>query len=123
MDRSARGLKYWSWRILGCDPGFAFALLAAQLWLGLLWFFYQDHGLARGAILGVLLLGLMVLRFRPRSVLTVAEATAGRTTPNGPGADWIWSRLGYGCALAGDSPSPAGAVGRSGFRFGACGAV
>jgi hypothetical protein len=36
----------------------------------------------------------------PRSVLTVAEATAGRTTPNGPGADWIWSRLGYGCALA-----------------------
>lgn len=37
----------------------------------------------------------------PRSVLTVAEAAAGRTTPNGPGADWIWSRLGYGCALAG----------------------
>ena len=37
----------------------------------------------------------------PRSVLTVAEAAAGRTTQNGPGADWIWSRLGYGCALAG----------------------
>lgn len=36
----------------------------------------------------------------PRSVLTVAEAAAGRTTPNGPDADWIWSRLGYGCALS-----------------------
>lgn len=35
----------------------------------------------------------------PRSVLTVAETAASRTTPNGPGADWTWSRLGYGCAL------------------------
>ena len=35
----------------------------------------------------------------PRSVLTVAETTASRATPHGPGTDWIWSRLGYGCAL------------------------
>ena len=35
----------------------------------------------------------------PRSVLTVAETTANRTTPHGPGTDWTWSRLGYGCAL------------------------
>ena len=36
----------------------------------------------------------------PHSVLKVAEATAGRATANGPDADWVWSRLGYGCALA-----------------------
>jgi hypothetical protein len=36
----------------------------------------------------------------PNSVLKVAEATAGRATANGPDADWVWSRLGYGCALA-----------------------
>ena len=35
----------------------------------------------------------------PRSVLTVAETTANRATPHGPGTDWTWSRLGYGCAL------------------------
>lgn len=80
MDRSARGLKYWSWRILGCDPGFAFALLAAQLWLGLLWFFYQGHGLARGAILGALMLGLLVLRFRPRPASTKEPAGAASLT-------------------------------------------
>ena len=36
----------------------------------------------------------------PRSVFTVAETSAHRMTPHGPDTGWIWSRLGYGCALA-----------------------
>jgi hypothetical protein len=36
----------------------------------------------------------------PRSVFTVADTSAHRVTPHGPDAGWIWSRLGYGCALA-----------------------
>jgi hypothetical protein len=80
MGGKARGLKDWSWRILGCDPAFAFALLAAQLWLGLLWFFYQGHGIARGIILGGLLLGLIALRFRPPAASTMERAGATTLT-------------------------------------------
>jgi hypothetical protein len=36
----------------------------------------------------------------PRSMFTVAEASAHRAAPHGPDANWIWSKLGYGCALA-----------------------
>jgi hypothetical protein len=80
MGGKARGLKDWSWRILGCDPAFACALLAAQLWLGLLWFFYQGQGIVRGAILGAVLLGLFVLRLRPRPASTAGQAGATALT-------------------------------------------
>src|ERR1700722_4814575 len=80
MGGKARGLKDWSWRILGCDPAFACALLVAQLWLGLLWFFYQGQGIVRGAILGVVLLGLFVLRFRPRPASVTGQAGATALT-------------------------------------------
>ncbi|MFC0038382.1 hypothetical protein [Actinomadura rayongensis] len=36
----------------------------------------------------------------PRSLLTVAEEAVARISEKGPDADWIWSRFGYGCALA-----------------------
>ncbi len=71
-------LELWSRRILGCDPLFAGALAAAQLWLGLLWFFYWGYGIERGIILGALLTGLMVLRFRPHARSTEEPAGAAR---------------------------------------------
>jgi len=66
-DAGAGFARYWCWRILGCDPWFAGALAAAELWLGLLWFFYWGYGVERGYILGAFLLGLGVLWFRPRA--------------------------------------------------------
>ncbi|GAB2887650.1 hypothetical protein [Streptomyces mayteni] len=36
----------------------------------------------------------------PRALIKVATTAAARATENGPDADWIWSRFGYGCALA-----------------------
>ncbi|MGA4838884.1 hypothetical protein [Streptomyces sp. G45] len=36
----------------------------------------------------------------PRSLIEVAETAAARVTEEGPDADWIWQRFGYGCALA-----------------------
>ncbi|MCG7524103.1 hypothetical protein MHW47_06555 [Streptomyces sp. OfavH-34-F] len=37
----------------------------------------------------------------PRSLIKVAETAAARATgDDGPDADWIWERFGYGCALA-----------------------
>jgi hypothetical protein len=61
-----------SWRLLGCDAAFAGSLLVAQLWLALLWFFYQGHGVVRGVILCGLLAGLIALRMH-----------SGRTTSRG----------------------------------------
>src|SRR5579862_6529159 len=55
-----------SWRLVGCDPEYTASLLVAQLWLGLLWFFYQGFGIARGLILCGFLIGLLFLRFLPR---------------------------------------------------------
>jgi hypothetical protein len=49
------------------------AIAAAQLWLGLLWFFYWGHGIERGVILAVVLAGLIALRF-----------VKGPTTGTGP---------------------------------------
>jgi len=74
-------LGLWCRRILGCDAAFAGAVAAAQLWLGLLWFFYQGYGIERGIILGGLLVGLTVLRFRPRSGATEKPAGATSLTP------------------------------------------
>lgn len=64
-----------SWRLLGCEPAFAGWLLAVQLWLALLWFYYQGFGVARGVILCGLLAGLFLLRLLP--VPTLARGTAG----------------------------------------------
>ncbi|MFJ8277281.1 hypothetical protein ACIRA2_08290 [Streptomyces griseoviridis] len=36
----------------------------------------------------------------PRALIKVAETAAARVTGDGPDADWIWRRFGYGCALA-----------------------
>ncbi len=36
----------------------------------------------------------------PRALMKVAENAAARVTEEGPDADWIWGRFGYGCALA-----------------------
>jgi hypothetical protein len=35
----------------------------------------------------------------PRSVFEVAQQSAHRSSGGGPDADWVWRRLGYGCAL------------------------
>src|SRR5947207_1374714 len=70
-----------SWRVLGCDAGYAGALLVAQLWLGLLWFFYQGFGIVRGLILCCLFAGLIVLRFFPRPGSSWQAAGASALTP------------------------------------------
>jgi hypothetical protein len=44
----------------------------------------------------------------PRSVFKVAETSAHRAGPRGPAADWIWTRLGYGCALAAAADAESG---------------
>ncbi|MBA9056823.1 hypothetical protein [Streptomyces murinus] len=44
--------------------------------------------------------GGVVPLISPRSLIKVAETAAARVTENGPDADWIWRRLGYGCAIA-----------------------
>src|SRR5438105_2554737 len=67
-------------RIIGCDAGFAASLLVAQLWLGLLWFFYQGFGIARGVILCCLLFGLLLLRSFPRARSSLEPAGAGALT-------------------------------------------
>ncbi|WP_231406003.1 hypothetical protein [Streptomyces clavuligerus] len=36
----------------------------------------------------------------PRALIKVAEASSARASAQGPDADWIWRRFGYGCALA-----------------------
>jgi hypothetical protein len=54
-----------SWRLIGCEMAFAGWLLAIQLWLALLWFYYQGFGAVRGLILAGLLIGLIALRFLP----------------------------------------------------------
>ncbi|MFD5552631.1 hypothetical protein ACFWIA_02185 [Streptomyces sp. NPDC127068] len=36
----------------------------------------------------------------PRALIKVAETSSARTPAQGPDADWIWRRFGYGCALA-----------------------
>ncbi|WP_240437561.1 hypothetical protein [Sciscionella marina] len=41
----------------------------------------------------------------PRSTFTAAETYAHRAEGHGPDADWVWSRLGYGCALASTATS------------------
>ena len=76
-----RPMHDFSWRFLGCDPAFAGSLLAAQLWLGLLWFFYQGYGIARGVILCCFLAGLIVLRFLPRSRSSPSLAGMTSLTP------------------------------------------
>jgi hypothetical protein len=77
-----RGVHDFSWQFLGCDAAYAASLLAAQLWLGLLWFFYQGHGIARGIIVCGLLAGLLVLRFFPRPQSSAQPAGAATlTTP------------------------------------------
>jgi hypothetical protein len=70
-----------SWRFIGCVPGYAAALLISQLWLGLLWFFYQGHGIARGVIVGCYLAGLILLRYFPRASSTRQAAGAAAITP------------------------------------------
>ncbi|HEY3776592.1 MAG TPA: hypothetical protein VGL35_00895 [Rhizomicrobium sp.] len=65
-----------TWRLLGCDAAFAGYLLAVQLWLGLLWFFYQGFGVTRGIILGGLVAALFLLRFGARSPLAAISAGA-----------------------------------------------
>ena len=75
-------LEFLTWRLLGCEPAFAGWLLGIQLWLALLWFFYQGFGVVRGVILCGLLIGLIVLRFpfrfraaRPNTGSTVLPDT------------------------------------------------
>lgn len=41
------------------------AIAGAQLWLGLLWFFYWGYGVTRGLIVLVVLIGLFLLRLLP----------------------------------------------------------
>lgn len=69
-----------SWRIIGCDAAYSASLLIAQLWLGLLWFFYQGFGIARGIILCCLLAGLLLLRFLPQARSSHHPAGAERLT-------------------------------------------
>ncbi|HEX3431584.1 MAG TPA: hypothetical protein VHT03_11920 [Rhizomicrobium sp.] len=77
----ARWINDLSWRLLGCDAAYAGSLLAAQLWLGLLWFFYQGYGIARGFILCCLLAGLAVLRLFPRPGSSPHPAGTTSLTP------------------------------------------
>ncbi len=72
-----RRVDLWCRDALGCDPLFAAAVAVAQLWLGLLWFFYWGYGIERGVILLGLLTGLIVLRFRPRAAANEKPAGAG----------------------------------------------
>lgn len=44
--------------------------------------------------------GEVVALTSPRSRITVAESVADRAAGDGPDADWVWDRFGYGCALA-----------------------
>lgn len=68
----AQNAESLSWRLLGCETAFAGWLLAIQLWLALLWFYYQGFGTARGLILVGLLAGLIVLRFLPARTARLA---------------------------------------------------
>lgn len=68
-------------RLLGCEPAFALWLLGFQLWLALLWFYYQGFGVARGLILCGLLAGLMALRFGGSSRPAVGLPRSKTLTP------------------------------------------
>jgi hypothetical protein len=76
-----RPIQDLSWRLLGCDAAYAVSLLVAQLWLGLLWFFYQGFGITRGIIFCCFLVGLIFLRFFPRSASSPHPAGANAMTP------------------------------------------
>ncbi len=59
------------------------------------------HGIERSlALCRIHSEGGVVPLISPRSLIRVAETAAARVTSNGPSADWIWDRFGYGCALA-----------------------
>lgn len=59
------------------------------------------HGIERAMeMCGVEPSGGVVPLVSPRSLIKVAETAAARVTGDGPDADWIWKRFGYGCALA-----------------------
>ncbi|MEU6354948.1 hypothetical protein ABZ896_37495 [Streptomyces sp. NPDC047072] len=59
------------------------------------------HGIEHALELcGVKPAGGVVPLVSPRSLIKVAETAAARVTEDGPDADWIWRRFGYGCALA-----------------------
>ncbi|MFD5681566.1 hypothetical protein [Streptomyces bacillaris] len=59
------------------------------------------HGIERAMeTYGVEPGGGVVPLVSPRSLIKVAETAAARATEDGPDADWIWKRFGYGCALA-----------------------
>jgi hypothetical protein len=58
--------------------GLILTLAAAQIWLSLLLFFDWGHGMDRALILGGLLLGLIVMRLRPRPARDTAR---GVSTP------------------------------------------
>lgn len=44
----------------------------------------------------------------PRALIKVAETAAARVSADGPDADWIWHRFGYGCALTAVAGSDTG---------------
>lgn len=59
------------------------------------------HGIERALELcGTESEGGVVPLVSPRALIKVAETAAARVTDDGPDADWIWRRFGYGCALA-----------------------
>ncbi|MET9146277.1 hypothetical protein ACIGZH_32010 [Streptomyces sp. NPDC058319] len=59
------------------------------------------HGIERALRLcGEKSQGGVVPLVSPRALIKVAETAAARVTADGPDADWIWRRFGYGCALA-----------------------
>ncbi|MFF9580759.1 hypothetical protein [Streptomyces achromogenes] len=59
------------------------------------------HGIERAlALCEVEPKGGVVPLVSPRALIKVAETAASRVTEDGPDADWIWGRFGYGCALA-----------------------
>ncbi|WP_416873698.1 hypothetical protein [Kitasatospora sp. SC0581] len=53
--------------------------------------------------------GGVVPLISPRALIKTAETAAARVTEDGPDADWIWRRFGYGCALAAVAESEEGA--------------
>ncbi|KEF17063.1 hypothetical protein DF18_31550 [Streptomyces rimosus] len=59
------------------------------------------HGIERAlGLCGVEAQSGVVPLVSPRALIKVAETAAARVTEDGPDADWIWRRFGYGCALA-----------------------
>lgn len=59
------------------------------------------HGIERALELcGVPSKNGVVPLVSPRALIKVAETATSRKSEDGPDADWIWGRFGYGCALA-----------------------